>query len=164
MALGLAAAAIALITGAGAGGYVMADSGSSGDTPAERPTARSRAALTIGLRPDAVDYRKNPGFDEATLMKRIEAAQAAIRDAGFDAVPCAVSAIPDEAERQLRECMAGRPFGVAMIGGGVRLAAEHTVLLERIVNTLNDTTPGITFCFNTGPETSIDALRRAARR
>jgi hypothetical protein len=47
-----------------------------------------------------------------------------------------------------------------MIGAGVRLAAEHTLLFERLVNVVVELVPGIRWCFNTSPETTIDALRR----
>ncbi|GAA5068061.1 hypothetical protein [Nocardia callitridis] len=49
-----------------------------------------------------------------------------------------------------------------MIGGAVRAVPEHTVLFERLVNAIADAAPRIRFCFNTSPETTLDALRRAA--
>lgn len=116
--------------------------------------------LSIGLHPSAVDYSRHPGIDEATLTARIGAGEAALRDAGFDVVLCQVPADPDAAEATLRECASGRVFRVAMIGAGVRMAAEHTLLFERLVNVVTEIDPGIRLCFNTSPETTIDALRR----
>jgi hypothetical protein len=37
-------------------------------------------------------------------------------------------------------------------------------LFERIVNTLIQANPGIRLCFNTSPETTVDALRRGTTR
>ncbi|MBB4957634.1 hypothetical protein [Micromonospora polyrhachis] len=71
---------------------------------------------------------------------------------------------PDEAEARVRECVAAGPFRVAMIGAGVRMAPEHTLLFERLVNVLTESQPGISFCFNTSPEGTIDALRRWGRQ
>jgi hypothetical protein len=34
------------------------------------------------------------------------------------------------------------------------------VLFERLVNLINEISPGIAFCFNTSPETTVDAMRR----
>ncbi len=121
------------------------------------------AILTLGLHPSAVDYSRYPGLDEATLTARIEAGEATLRDAGFDIVPCQVSADPDVAEATIRERVAANPVEVVMIGAGVRMAPEHTLLFERVVNLLNELVPGIVFCFNTSPETTVDALRRWVR-
>ncbi|MBT2230225.1 hypothetical protein [Nonomuraea sp. NEAU-A123] len=116
--------------------------------------------LTIGLHPSAIDYTEHPGLDEATLTARIERGDAALRAAGFDAVSCLIGTDPDEAEKTIRERLSEGPFGVAMIGGGVRMVPEHTLLFERLINVLVTTTPGIRFCFNTTPETTVDAIRR----
>jgi hypothetical protein len=116
--------------------------------------------LTVGLHPSAVDYAKHPGLDEATLTARIEAGEERLRAAGFDFVSCQVPAEPDEAERKVQDCTGSAPFDVAMIGAGLRMASEHTALFERLVNVLADISPGISFCFNTSPEDTVDALRR----
>lgn len=118
--------------------------------------------LSIGLHPSAVDYAKHPGLDEATLTSRIAAGEAALIEAGFDFVSCQLPAEPDEAEVKLRNCVGSGTFDVAMIGAGVRMAPEHTLLFERVVNVLGDVSPGITFCFNTTPEDTADALRRGS--
>jgi hypothetical protein len=119
--------------------------------------------LSLGLHPSAVDYSHYPGLDEATLTARIEAGEAALRAEGFDIVACQVSADPDEAEATIRERVAANRVEVVMIGAGVRMAPEHTLLFERVVNLLNELVPGIVFCFNTSPETTVDALRRWVR-
>lgn len=119
--------------------------------------------LSVGLHPAAVDYSRYPGLDEAALTARIAEGEAALRAAGFDFVPCRVGASPDEAEATVREVAATVSFGVVMIGAGVRMAAEHTVLFERLVNVLNEVRPGVRFCFNTSPEGTVDALRRWVR-
>ncbi|WP_227981390.1 hypothetical protein [Nocardia spumae] len=125
-----------------------------------RTDSITTAVLSIGLHPSAVDYTRYPGLDEATLTARIAAGSAALRAAGFEVTSCELPADPDAAEATLRDRVAGRGFRVAMIGAGVRMASEHTLLFERLINTLTEIAPGIRFCFNTSPETTIDALRR----
>jgi hypothetical protein len=117
-------------------------------------------ALSIGLHPSAVDYRKHPGLDEATLTMRIRAGEEMLTAAGFDFVSCQLPAEPDEAELKLRDCIGSGEFGIAMIGAGIRMVPEHSLLFERVVNVLSDLSPGITLCFNTAPEDTADALRR----
>ncbi|MFD6399571.1 hypothetical protein [Nocardia sp. NPDC060249] len=121
---------------------------------------KTSTVLSIGLHPGAVDYARYPQIDEATLTARIAAGETALREAGFDIVSCQVPADPDAAEAVLRACAAGGEFRVAMIGAGVRMAPEHTLLFERLINVAADLAPGIRFCFNTSPETTIEALRR----
>lgn len=69
---------------------------------------------------------------------------------------------PDAAEAEIRDALAGRSFDLVMVGGAVRAVPENTLLFERVVNVLVEAAPGIRFCFNTAPENSLDALRRAA--
>jgi hypothetical protein len=116
--------------------------------------------LSLGLHPSAIDYSRHPGLDEETLTARIAAGEAELYEAGFDIVPCQVAADPDEAVKKVRESVAANPVRIVMVGAGLRMAAEHTLLFERIVNLLNELVPGIVFCFNTSPETTVDALRR----
>lgn len=116
--------------------------------------------VTIGVDPSSLDFSKLE-IDEATLAARIEAGNAAMRDSGFDSVPCLVDPLPDRAEAQVRDLVAAEgPFGLAMIGGGIRAMPENTLLFERLINVLLEIAPGIRFCFNTSPDTTIDAVRR----
>jgi hypothetical protein len=126
-------------------------------------SSNTSTVLSIGLHPSAVDYGKHPGLDEATLTARIRAGEEKLTAAGFDFVSCQLPAEPDEAEVKLRDCFGSGAFDVAMIGAGLRMAPEHTLLFERVVNVLRDLSPGITLCFNTSPEDTADALRRGSQ-
>jgi len=117
--------------------------------------------LSIGIHPRSLDYSTMPdGIDEEWLTSRIESGNAALRDAGFNFVPCQVDTSPDGAEQLIRDVCAHTSFGLAMVGGGIRLMPEHTLLFERIVNVLHEVSPGIRLCFNTAPDNTVDALRR----
>jgi hypothetical protein len=117
--------------------------------------------LSIGLHPRSLDYSTMPGgLDEAALTARIEQGNAALRDAGFNVVLCQIGTSPDIAEQLIRDAFDGASFGLAMIGGGIRMMPEHTELFERIVNVLHQVSPGIRMCFNTAPDNTVHALRR----
>jgi hypothetical protein len=117
--------------------------------------------LSIGLHPRALDYTNAPdGLDEATLTARVEAANAALREAEPHIVPCLVDADPDGAEATVRAHLADGPFRLAMIGGAVRMLPQYTFLFERLVNVLTDAAPGIRLCFNTAPENTLEAIHR----
>ncbi|WP_433622869.1 hypothetical protein [Nocardia sp. CA-120079] len=125
------------------------------------PFVRPRA-LTIGLHPQAMDYNRFPDLDEAQLTARIGAANDALRDTEFDITPYLVGASPDEAETEIRTLLANQRFDLVMIGGAIRAFPDHTLLFEHIINAVVEAAPGIRFCFNTSPETTLDALRRAS--
>ncbi|MBC2907458.1 hypothetical protein [Streptomyces cupreus] len=135
----------------------------------DRPTSSTplpgdTKVLSIGLHPRALDYSRMPeGVDEAALTARIEAANAALREAGFDAVPCLIDTSPERAEAAVREQLKEHSFGLAMIGGGVRMLPENTLLFERLINVLTEAAPGIRLCFNSSPEDTVEALRRWVR-
>ncbi|XAS71341.1 hypothetical protein VUN82_19975 [Micrococcaceae bacterium Sec5.1] len=117
--------------------------------------------LMVGIHARALDYSKlPPGLDEATMTERIEAGFGATIAADFDAVSCLIGTSPDEAEAEIREAFARDQFGLVMIGGGIRMVPEYTELFERVINACNAESPGIMFCFNTSPETTLDALKR----
>lgn len=116
--------------------------------------------LSIGLHPNSIDFTNYPHMTVELLTERIIAAEAAMREQGIDLVPCRVTADPDEAAAMVREAAAEGPFAVAMIGAGVRMAPEQTLLFERLVNVLIETFPGLPMCFNTSPESTVDAIRR----
>jgi hypothetical protein len=122
----------------------------------------SPRVLTIGLHPSAFDGQL-PGLDEPTIRARSEAGNRAVREAGFDAVACYVDTSPDAAEQTVRECLSRGPYELAMIGAGVRAPLDNAVLLERIVNVLIQSAPGIRLCFNDSPESTVDAIRRWIR-
>lgn len=118
-------------------------------------------ALFIGIRADAFGPDDlPPGMTSEDLAGRIERGQAAIAAAGIEAGHCLIGFDPDEAEAAIREHFGSRAYGLALIGGGIRLLPEHTVLFERIVNVLIDLQPGIRLSFNTDPENSLEAIRR----
>lgn len=123
--------------------------------------AADTRVISIGLHPRALDYSTLPdGVDEASLTARIERGNAALHEAGYDVVLCQVGTSPDTAEQLIRDALDGAKFGLAMIGGGIRMIPEHTELFERIVNVLHEASPGIRLCFNTAPDNTADALGR----
>jgi hypothetical protein len=155
-------AGIVIAAGAGAAGYLIGDSDSPALASPERRTDFGNRVLNIGLDPKTIDFSRYPGLDEAILRSRVAAGQAAIRAAGFDATYCVIAADPNAAEKQVRECLSGGPFGQVMIGAGLRTGVDHTVLFERVVEVVNTVEPGVRFAFNATPLDAVDALRRTA--
>jgi hypothetical protein len=118
--------------------------------------------LFIGFLPEALTAEElaplNMTVEE--VAAQIDRSWAAIQAEGVVGEMCGISKDPDEAEAELRKRFAEHSFGVALIGGGVRLLPENTVLFERIVNVLIDLQPDIRLSFNTSPANALEAIRR----
>ncbi|MDX2526331.1 hypothetical protein [Streptomyces europaeiscabiei] len=135
-----------------------------GPSTTPNPLPRDTKILSIGLHPGVLDYSRMPdGLDEAEFTTRIAAANAALREAGFNTVSCLIDTSPDRAEATVRRYLHEHTFSLAMIGGGVRMLPENTLLFERLVNVLSEAAPGIRLCFNTAPENTVEALGRWVR-
>lgn len=120
--------------------------------------------LQIGMDPGVIDFSPWPGQDADKLRARIDEAETALRGAGFDVTVCQLPDDADDAESRLREFFTDGAFDVVEIGSGMRTSHEYTLIFERIVNAVTALQPGITFCFNDSPETTLDAVRRGLTR
>ncbi|TSE01062.1 hypothetical protein FOS14_04725 [Skermania sp. ID1734] len=120
--------------------------------------------LQIGMDPAVIDFSPYPGQDADQLRARVSAAEAELRDAGFEVMMCQVPDDPDAAEVRIRSCLAETVFDAVEIGSGLRTSHEYTEIFERAVNAVSELQPGIRFCFNDSPETTLDAVRRGIKR
>jgi hypothetical protein len=118
--------------------------------------------LFIGFLPEALTAAELAPLNMTVtqLAAQMERGWAAIQAEGVVGEMCGIGKDPDEAESELRKRFTGRSFGVAVIGGGVRLLPQHTILFERIVNVLIDLQPDIRLSFNTSPQNTLEAVRR----
>ncbi|WP_182348264.1 hypothetical protein [Tomitella gaofuii] len=116
--------------------------------------------LQIGMDPDVIDFSPWPGQDADALRARLGEAEAALRDAGVDVTMCVLPDDVDAAESTVRKIVDAEPFDVVEIGSGLRTSHEYTLVFERVVNTVAALRPGVPFCFNDSPETTLDAVRR----
>ncbi|NGN93078.1 hypothetical protein G5C66_10060 [Nocardioides sp. KC13] len=117
--------------------------------------------LMIGLAPEAVDLSDAP-IDLATLKERIAVGNAQVADAGYDALACEIGTELADAISQVRAALEQQAWDIVMIGGGIRAIPAHTELFEAIVNLVHELAPKARFAFNAGPDTTLEALRRAA--
>ncbi|HLR85547.1 MAG TPA: hypothetical protein VK059_11395 [Nocardioidaceae bacterium] len=120
--------------------------------------------LQIGMDPEFIDFSPWPGQSADTLRARIGDAETALHSAGFDVTACLLPDDADAAESMVREYLADETFDVVEVGSGMRTSHEHTVVFERIINTVTALQPGVPLCFNDSPETTLEAVRRGYGR
>jgi hypothetical protein len=120
--------------------------------------------LNIGLHPDLVTEleaarERFPAVDAAEVRRGLEASRAAVDELGLEFDSFLVTH-GMQVERELRQTLRSRQYALIVIGGGVWLNPAMTQLFEVLINTVMSTSPTSTLCFNTGPDTTIDAVRR----
>ncbi len=118
--------------------------------------------LFIGQQPETVDFSDPalpPGFNAEKIQAGIAVAMRHAAERGWHGDLCLVR--PDDTaaptvERQL----AGKPYDVVVIGGGIRMPPKSLLLFEAVINAVHRAAPGASIAFNTRPEDTADAAAR----
>lgn len=121
--------------------------------------------LFLGETPETADFDDPavpPGTTPEKIRAGIDQGMAAMRARGWDAVECMVPPEVASASARLRQALAGDPFDVVVIGGGLRLPRKRVELFEALVNLVRTEAPAAALAFNTGPETTADAAARVS--
>jgi hypothetical protein len=123
--------------------------------------ARARV-LIVGLEPSLVDFSDPayaPGGNAAAVRAGLETDEAHLNALGYDAELCLID-FGETAEAVLRPRLGQKSFDCIMIGAGVRLAPQNTLLLEKLVNIAHIDAPQAKLCFNTKPTDTAAAVQR----
>ena len=104
--------------------------------------------LLIGLDPSKI-----PGFDPSPVELAIAMGHKRFVDAGIDVDTCLV-AIDSTARAIIADALQAKPYGVVVVGGGIRK------LFEDVIDLIRRHAPQAAIAFNTNPVTSLDAAER----
>lgn len=123
-----------------------------------------KSVLLVGLDPTLIDfsdpaYGAFPGLDAAKVIAGLKADEARLTALGYDAHTC-LTDFGETAEAVLKARLSERQYDCIMIGAGVRLVAENTVLFEKLVNVAHEHAPRARLCFNTRPTDTAEAVQR----
>lgn len=124
------------------------------------PSTAKKSVLLIGLDPKVVDFSAFPGLDEHKLRAGLQASLERTNAAGFDASWCLTDSAWEPAEAMIRARLAEKTHAAVMIGAGIRVAPDHFLLFERIINLVHAEAPAAALCFNTSPDSAPDAVLR----
>lgn len=117
-------------------------------------------ALIVGLDPAAAPASYFPDVNTSEAVERgIRELPGAANELGLDLDTFLIDRT-DDIYARFHQKLASGDFAIIAIGGGIRLEPSLTHLLETLVNCARSNSPRSTICFNTGPETTIDAIRR----
>jgi hypothetical protein len=121
-------------------------------------------AIQIGLHPDVIDV-ESPDFAQFKGLSREKLAKAngdnvaGLRAAGYEVDNCLIDSGEAGAEKA-RAWLADKRYDAVLIGAGVRLVANNTLLFEAIVNAAHSANPHCRFVFNYSPTSTPDDIRR----
>jgi hypothetical protein len=121
-------------------------------------------AIQIGFDPDVIDccspdFAQFSGLSAETLRAANDENVAALRAAGYLVDNCLIDFGEAGAEKARQWLEAGR-YDAVLIGAGVRLIANNTLLFESIVNAAHTTQPRCRFVFNRAAVPTPDDIRR----
>lgn len=121
-------------------------------------------AIQIGLHPDAVDYESADfsqfkGLSKESLTRANADNLVGLRAAGYEVDNCLI-ATGVAGVQQARTWLSSKRYDAVLIGAGVRMVANNTLLFEAIVNAAHAANPGCRFVFNCSATSTPDDIRR----
>lgn len=118
--------------------------------------------LTVGLDPAVVDFSRMPapGLTAAKLTAALDAVKADLAAAGYEARMLLIDT-GETAEAAVQAALEQGDYDCIMIGAGVRVAPDHFLLFEKLINLVHRHAPAsVKICFNTHPTDTLEAVRR----
>ena len=120
--------------------------------------------LNVGLDPrvvgdPAAPSEAFPTVDAAQVRAGLDKAAAELARIGLGFENCLLDRSAT-AEEKFRTVVSQKHYDIIVIGGGIRLEPSMTPLFEKIINIARTHSPASVLCFNTGPDTTVEAVRR----
>lgn len=121
-----------------------------------------KKVLLLGIDPKFIDVNlaTSTGWDANRVKAVAQEENNKLTDLGYEPQICFID-LGETAESVVSDRLSRENFDCIMIGAGVRLVPQHTVLFEKIVNAVHQkASPSSKICFNTNPGDSAEAVLR----
>jgi hypothetical protein len=121
-----------------------------------------KKVLGIGIDPKLIDSNlaTTTGWDTNRVKLAVQDANKRLTGLGYELQTCLVD-LGETAESVVSETLSREKFDCIMIGAGVRLVPQQTVLFEKIINAVHQKAhPSSKICFNTNPGDTVEAVLR----
>jgi hypothetical protein len=121
-----------------------------------------KKVLFLGIDPKLIDVNlaTTTGWDANRVKAVAEEANNKLTELGYEVQNCLVD-LGETAESVVSETLSREKFEFIMIGAGVRLLPQHTILFEKIINAIHQNAPPSSkICFNTNPSDTVEAVLR----
>jgi hypothetical protein len=117
-----------------------------------------KEVVMIGIDPKLISHP--PGWDANKVQTALEDANKRLTELGYEVQGCLVD-LGETAESVISDILSRKKFDCIMIGAGIRILPEHTILFEKIINTIHQKAPPSSkICFNTNPGDTVEAVLR----
>ena len=123
-----------------------------------------KKVLLLGIDPKFIDVNlaTSTGWDANRVKAVAQEENNKLTDLGYEPQICFID-LGETAESIVSDRLSRENFDCIMIGAGVRLVPQHTVLFEKIINSVHQKAPPSSkICFNTNPGDSAAAVLRWA--
>jgi hypothetical protein len=127
---------------------------------------KKKKVLMIGIDPKLIDFSKitaATGWDAKRIQAAGQDANKRLMELGYEVQSCLVDLGETTAESIVSDILSKEKFDCIMIGFGIRGLPQHTLLFEKIINTIHQNAPpssSTKICFNTNPSDTVEAVLR----
>jgi hypothetical protein len=122
-----------------------------------------KKVLLIGIDPNLIDFSKSTTTTTGWDAKRVQAAgqdaNKRLMELGYEVQSCLVD-LGETAESVVSDILSREKFDCIMVGAGIRALPQHTILFEKIINTIHQKAPSSKICFNTNPSDTVEGVLR----
>jgi hypothetical protein len=121
-----------------------------------------KKVLLLGIEPKFIDVNlaTSTGWDANRVKAVAQEENNKLTDLGYEPQICFID-LGETAESVVSDRLSRENFDCIMIGAGVRLVPQHTILFEKLMNAVHQKAPPSSkICFNTNPGDSAEAVLR----
>jgi hypothetical protein len=121
-----------------------------------------KKVLFLGIDPKLIDTNlaATTGWDANRVKAVAQEADKRLTELGYEIQTCFVD-LGETAERVVSDTLSQEKFDCVMVGAGIRMLPQYTVLFEKIINAIHQKAPPSSkICFNTDPSDTVDAVLR----
>lgn len=121
-----------------------------------------KKVLLIGIDPKLIDPNLSTatGWDANRVRAAAQDANKTLVELGYELQSCLLDPRGTD-ESVVSDTLSREKFDCIMVGAGVRVLSQNTILFEKIMNTIHQKAPPSSkICFNTNPADTVEAILR----
>src|SRR5215207_9615592 len=105
--------------------------------------AKKKKVLLIGIDPKLIDFSKiatSTGWDANRVQTAGQDANKRLMELGYEVQSCLID-LGETAESVVSDILSREKFDCIMVGAGIKGLPQHTLLFEKLINTIHKKAP-----------------------